>query len=274
MSWRENKQSKITWPVQFRLFRTSDQEGWREGPGEGRRKHTGGNPRPKLPLEFNIPLFPWSSIPGFCLLCKLASGIHVNICSCSLLTYSCCWTSTQQWHHSSKPQLALTHFCLPVSFLGMNLLFVPWPSYHSYTNYHWWNILIFNNLVILNLDSHNGLRCQVCCCQLHGKEGSPSMVSTTRPLCLQQTETALLPPPSIHYGELWTPAQLQAQLNQGLSECQRKDERDELDSQECALGKKNSERIKQPSGNVQGKTMNQDTMEGASRSWTWECRPV
>lgn len=99
------------------------------------------------------------------------------------------------WHHSSKPQLALTHFCLPASFLGMNLLFVPWPSYHSYTNYHWWNILIFNNLVILNLDSHNGLRCQVCCCQLHGKEGSPSIVSTKRPLCLQQTETALLPPP-------------------------------------------------------------------------------
>lgn len=39
----------------------------------------------------------------------------------------------------------------------MDLLSAPWLSYHSYTNYHRWNILIFNNLVILNLDAHNGL---------------------------------------------------------------------------------------------------------------------
>lgn len=179
------------------------------------------------------------------------------------------------WHHSSKPQLALTHFCLPVSFLGMNLLFVPWPSYHSYTNYHWWNILIFNNLVILNLDSHNGLRCQVCCCQLHEKEGNPSIVSTKRPLCLQQTETALLPPPLLY--TLWrtlNPCTATSTAQPRVIRVPKKRWKGRTGFSGMCTREKELWENKAAIRKSTRADYEPRHHGGASRSWTWECRPV
>lgn len=156
----------------------------------------------------------------------------------------------------------------------MNLLFIPWLPYHSYTNYHRWNILIFNNLVILNLDSHNGLILDMSNMSLpttrNAREPFHSFYQKASLLTSNRTSSA--PPSSVYNGRTSNSQTTIPTLNQEVQAWQRKDKRDHLDS----LRRKDSERIQQSSGKVQPKDCEPGRHRGgkAPRSWTQECRQV